>query len=197
MWVHEGFANYAEGLYTECLFGKQAGAEYIIGSRHNIRNDRPIIAAYGVNAQGSGDMYYKGGSLLHTIRQLVGSDKRWRSILRGLNRTFWHQTVTSADIERYLSKQAGADLSKIFDQYLRTSTVPLFEYRIEGKTLSYRWAEVVPGFAMPLRVTLSNSKFKTIHPTEGWQTRTLKLASPAEFRLDPNFYVVERRFPNP
>ena len=43
MWVHESFANYAEGIYTECQFGKEAGAEYIIGNRRGIRNDRPII----------------------------------------------------------------------------------------------------------------------------------------------------------
>ena len=33
MWVHESFANYAENLYTECLQGKEAGAEYVIGTR--------------------------------------------------------------------------------------------------------------------------------------------------------------------
>ena len=85
MWIHESFANYSEGIYTECQDGKQAGAEYIIGSRRNIRNDAPIIGAYGVNDEGSGDMYYKGGSMLHMLRQLVNDDEKWRGILRGLN----------------------------------------------------------------------------------------------------------------
>jgi Aminopeptidase N len=52
MWVHEGFANYAEGLYVECLRGKAAGAEYNIGNRKGIRNDRPITPAYGLNREG-------------------------------------------------------------------------------------------------------------------------------------------------
>ncbi|HEX5581273.1 MAG TPA: M1 family metallopeptidase, partial [Gemmatimonadaceae bacterium] len=124
MWVHESFTNYAENLYTECLFGKDAGARYVIGTRRGIRNDRPIVAAYGVNDEGSGDMYVKGGNMLHTIRQVVGDDARWRDILRGLNRTFRHQTVTGAQIEGYISRAAGRDLSKVFDQYLRTTMVP-------------------------------------------------------------------------
>ena len=110
MWVHESFANYAEGLYTECLFGKDAGARYIIGNRRGIRNDRPIIPDYGVNDQGSGDMYPKGGEMLHTIRQLVNDDEKWRGILRGLNKTFWHQTVMGKQVEDYISAQAGMNL---------------------------------------------------------------------------------------
>ena len=85
MWVHESFANYAENLYTECLAGQEAGAQYVIGTRRNIRNDRPIVGQYGVNDEGSGDMYYKGGNMLHTIRQIIGDDAKWRGILRGLN----------------------------------------------------------------------------------------------------------------
>lgn len=192
MWVHESFANYAEGLYTECLFGKPAGAEYLIGNRRGIRNDRPIVPPYGVNAQGSGDMYPKGGAMLHTIRQLVGNDGKWRSILRGLNKEFWHQTVTGAQVEQYIGKRAGKDLSKVFEQYLTTTKIPVFEYRIEGRTLSYRWAEVVPGFAMPIRVTLSSGRDKVLRPNEAWQTIRLKSADLAAFKLDPNYYVLCR-----
>ena len=193
MWVHESFANYAENLYTECLFGKQAGADYVIGTRRGIRNDRPIIPPYEVNAQGSGDMYPKGGNLLHTIRQIVGDDEQWRGILRGLNQTFWHQTVMGKQIEEYISQRAGLDLTKVFDQYLRTTRIPVFEYAIEDTTLYYRWADVVPGFDMPVGVLLSGSDFTRIRPTEAWQSATLRLPSPENFRVDPNYYVIPRR----
>ncbi len=193
MWVHESFANYAENLYTECLFGKQAGADYVIGTRRGIRNDRPIIPPYGVNAQGSGDMYPKGGNMLHTIRQLVGDDEKWRGTLRGLNQTFWHQTVMGRQVEDYISQQAGMDLTKVFDQYLRTTKIPVFEYTIEDSTLSYRWTDVVPGFDMPVGVTLSGDTFTLIRPSEAWQTAALRLPSPEAFRVDPNYYVIPRR----
>jgi aminopeptidase N len=194
MWVHESFANYAESLYTECLFGKEAGARYAIGVRQGIRNDRPIVPdAYGVNALGSGDMYPKGGNMLHTIRQIVGDDERWRGILRGLNRTFWHQTVTGAQVEAYISEQAGVDLARVFDQYLRTTMVPTLEYGIERGTLRYRWTDVVPGFDMPVAVTLAEGVYTVVHPREQWQTAAVSLPDPAAFAVDPNFYVQARR----
>jgi aminopeptidase N len=191
-WVHEGFANYAEGLYTECLLGKQAGADYTLGTRRGIRNDRPIVAAYGVNDNGSGDMYPKAGNMLHTIRQIVNDDEKWRGILRGLNTTFWHQTVMGKEIEAYISGAAGVDLTKVFDQYLRTTQVPVFEYRIDSSSLSYRWSDVVPGFAMPLRVTTAPDEWRIIHPTEAWQTMAVRFESPTAFKVDTNFYVVPK-----
>jgi aminopeptidase N len=192
MWVHESFANYAEGLYTECLFGKDAGAQYIIGNRRGIHNDRPIIPIYGVNEQGSGDMYPKGGEMLHTIRQIVDNDEKWRGILTGLNKTFWHQTVMGKWIEDYISQASGTDLSKVFDQYLRTTMIPTLEYRIEGTTLRYRWTNVVPGFAMPVKATLDWPTLSFIHPTESWQSTAVKLPNASDFRVDQNFYVIPK-----
>ena len=190
MWVHESFANYAENLYTECLAGAGAGAQYVIGTRRNIRNDRPIVARYGVNDQGSADMYYKGGNMLHTIRQVIGDDDRWRGILRGLNQTFWHQTVTGQQVQDYISRHAGLDLGKVFQQYLTTTQVPTFEYAIADSTLSYRWTIVVPGFDMPVKVTVTDSGFTTLHPTGTWQRTTVRLQDPASFHVDQNFYVL-------
>jgi len=193
MWIHESFANYAEGIYTECLLGKSAGAAYMIGARHGIRNDRPIIPAYGVNAEGSGDMYPKGGNMLHTIRQIVDDDAKWRGILRGLNETFRHQTVTGKQVEDYISTQAGVDLSKVFAQYLTTTMIPEFQYRVEGTTLSYRWANVVPGFDMQLKVNVPGSGTLVLHPTEEWQTLEVTSPKADELRVDENYYVTEKK----
>ncbi len=192
MWIHEGFATYAEGLYTECQEGKKAGAEYTVGQRKNVGNDEPIVGVYGVNHEGSGDMYDKGANMLHTIRQLVDDDSRWRGILRGLNKTFWHQTVSGKRVEDYISLRSGLSLNKVFDQYLRTTRIPVLEYKLEGARLSYRWNNVVPGFAMPVRITTSPGKFSWIKPTETWKTASLKLGRPEDFRVDDNFYVVAK-----
>jgi len=193
MWVHEAFAAYAENLYTECLTGsKEAGADYVIGTRARIRNDRPIIGAYGVNDEGSGDMYYKGANMLHTIRQLVNDDHKWRMILRGLNATFRHETVTSKQIEDYMARQSGLKLDKIFDEYLRTTMVPELEYRFQGDSLSYRWANVVPGFDMAVRVRLAPDSWTLIHPTESWRSAPAKLTNGAAFEVDRSFYVTAK-----
>ena len=195
MWVHESFANYAEGLYTECRLGKSAGAAYMIGARVGVRNDRPIIPAYGVNAQGSGDMYPKGGNMLHTIRAILDDDAKWRDILRGLNKTFYHQTVTSRQVEDYISREASIDLSKVFAQYLTTTHIPVFEYRVQNGVLAYHWVDVVPGFDMPVRVNIPGLGTRLLHPTESWQTLVGASPRAAELSVDENFYVIARAAP--
>lgn len=187
MWIHEGFTNYSENLFVEYYFGKKDSEDYVIGTRRNIQNDSTIIGTYNSNREGSGDMYYKGGNMLHTIRHVINDDAKWLSILRGLNSEFWHQTVTTGQIESYITKQAGIDLSKIFDQYLRTTKIPLLQYKTEGKNLSFKYDRVVAGFAMPLRVNI-NGKEIAITPNETMQTLTL----PEEiktFEVNRNFYI--------
>jgi len=192
MWVHESFANYAEGLYTECLFGKSAGAAYMIGARAGIRNDAPIIGVYGVNKSGSGDMYPKGGNMLHTIRAVIDDDQKWRAILTGIQTTYRHQTVTGQQVEDYISRQAGMDLQPVFTQYLTTTKIPVFEYRVQGSWLYYRWANVVPGFAMPVRVNIPGLGTRTLKPTADWQQMAAPSPHAAELVVDENFYVTQR-----
>lgn len=187
MWIHEGFTNYSENLFVEYHFGKADAETYVIGSRHNIRNESPIIGVYNSNREGSGDMYAKGGNMLHTIRHVINDDKKWLSIMRGLNADFWHQTVTSAQIESYISQKAGIDLSKVFDQYLRTTKIPLLKYKTEGNKLTYGYEKVVPGFAMPVRVNV-NGKETAITPNETMQTLTLS-EEIKTFEVNRNFYV--------
>ncbi|HXO76412.1 MAG TPA: M1 family aminopeptidase, partial [Puia sp.] len=169
MWVHEGFTNYSETLYTSYMYGTEAGNDYLIGTRKNIANDKPIIGEYGVNKEGSGDMYYKGGNMLHMIRQIVG-DSMFRGMLNGLSKTFYHQTVTTQQIETYISQYAHRDLSKIFDQYLRTIKVPVLAYQSNGTTISYRWTNCVKGFNMPVKVFIGGAPEQWITPTDQWQT---------------------------
>ena len=191
MWVHESFANYSENLYTECLFGKEDGARYVIGTRRGIGNRTPIIPAhYGVNAQGSGDMYSKGGNMLHTIRQLVNDDEKWRQILRGLNQTFRHKLVMGSEIENYLSQQSGLDLSKVFDQYLRDVRIPELEYRRDGNQLTYRWVNVVEGFSMPVEIQAGQGASTRIQPTLQWQTTNVVGEGPIV--VDQDYYVTAR-----
>lgn len=194
MWVHEGFTDYSETLFTECSENKQASNEYVIGLRKNIVNDVPIIGPYGVNKEGSGDMYYKGANLIHTIRQLINNDEKFRQILRGLNKTFYHKTVTTAEIENYMVKQSGLKLDKIFDQYLRHTKIPLLEYKIKSGLVSYHWITDVKGFDMPIKVTLKKGIYTSITPTNEWKSSKLNPEITAEnFKVDPLFYVDSKK----
>ncbi len=195
MWVHEGFTNYSETLYTEWLFGKQAGDEYNFGTRKNIRNDKPIIGIYGVNEEGSGDMYDKGGNMIHIIRKVINNDEKFRQILRGLNSTFWHQTVTTQQIESYIIKQSGINFQKTFDQYLRTTQIPQLEfYNSKGK-IFFRWTNCVDGFNLPL--VINNKRYNI---TTNWNSSKLQnndLSSWDETQIVKQYYITAKQVTKP
>ncbi|MGB7393204.1 MAG: M1 family metallopeptidase [Pricia sp.] len=190
MWIHEGFTAYSENLFLDYHLGKEASADYVIGTRTNIKNDKPIIGPYDVNQEGSSDMYYKGANLLHTIRQLVDDDEQWRQILRGLNEEFYHQTVTTKEIENYISKASEIDLSKVFDQYLRTTLIPEFEYQIDGTSLKYRYTDIVEGFEMPIQISV-DGKSQWITPSGEWETKKIK-GDPSTLKVNRDFYVINK-----
>lgn len=185
MWIHEGFTAYSENLYLDYHFGKEASADYVIGTRKRIQNDKPIIGRYNLNKKGSNDMYYKGANILHTLRQLIEDDEKWRKILRNMNKTFYHQTITTAQIENFLSKESGIDLTAFFEQYLRTSMIPTLEYKLEGKNLKYRYTNIVEDFDMPVEMTIGDEN-QWIYPTSGWKTEKVNSTT---LNVDRDFYI--------
>jgi aminopeptidase N len=141
-----------------------------------------------VNHEGSVDMYYKGANLVHMIRQIINDDEKFRSLLRGLNKDFYHQTVTSKQIEDYISKKTGRDLSKLFEQYLHTIKIPVFQYQYGGGLLSYRWRNCVPGFDMPLKINAGKTIW--LYPNTSWKTIPL---DNGDITIDPNFYIDSKK----
>tara|TARA_B110000037_G_scaffold43529_1_gene53565 strand:+ start:10501 stop:12129 length:1629 start_codon:yes stop_codon:yes gene_type:complete len=188
MWIHESFTNYAESLFVEYYYGKDAGQEYVRANRRHIKNDRPIIGTYGVNSKGSGDMYTKGGNLLNTLREWIDNDEQWRSILRGLNKTFYHQTVTTQQIEGYIALESGLDLKPFFDQYLRDVRIPVLEYYFKDGQLFYYWSNCVEGFNMPIKITMDGTADEIqLDPKSGeWMSMGTSATS---MKIDPNYYV--------
>jgi aminopeptidase N len=192
-WVHEGFANYAEVLYVEFYQGKQAANEYCAGLRKNIKNEKPVIGPYGVNEDGSGDMYPKGANLLHTLRHAIHQDEKFRQILRGLNAEFYHQTVTTKQVEDYISRKSGFDFSRVFDQYLRQTGIPTLEYFLDSLTLrvSYRWTDCIDGFNLPLVLAHSS-----LYPDTQWKTTAISKEGLEDWRppsILENYYIKMRR----
>ena len=189
MWVHEGFTCYSEVLYTEYHYGKEAGTDYLIGLRGNIQNDKPIIGIYDVNQEGSGDMYSKGANIVHTLRQVINDDEKFRSILRGLNKDFDHQTVTTKQVEEYISQKSGEDFSRFFDQYLRTARIPVLEMKKDKEKIEYRWANCLDGFNMPVKLT--NGVW--LQPTMQWKKLKTDKADFTDVDVDRNFYIKTKK----
>lgn len=187
LWIHESFTNYSESLFLEYHFDQEKAFEYIRGQRLNIQNKSPIIGKYGVHQEGSSDMYDKGGNMLHTIRQIIDNDETWRGILRGLNKKFYHGITDSAQVENYISEQAGKDFSKIFDQYLRDIRIPTLEYFVKNNKMQYRWGNAIDGFDMPIKVTIAG-KTQWLSPTSQWEKMSLEVKN-SQVKVDANFYV--------
>ena len=185
MWIHEGFTSYAENLFLDYYHGKEAAAAYVIGTRNRIQNDRPLIGDYNVNNEGSSDIYYKGANMIHMLRQLTKDDEKWRQILRKMNSKFYHQTVTTQQIEDFLSKEIGRDLNPFFNQYLRDTRIPVLEYKITEGKLNYRWNNVVSGFDMPVEIAGKQRTF-WIYPRESWNAIAFV---DSEIKVDINYYV--------
>lgn len=197
IWIHESFTSYAEVLYTEYNFGKKDANDYCIGYRKSIENIHPCIGAYGVQddpADRTSDMYAKGSAMLHTIRQICDNDEKFRMMLRELNRSFYHKTVSTTEIEEFVCRQTGIDRT-VFDQYLRTTMIPELEYRTDkkGKNIFYRWTNVVNEFNMEVRMVAGKKSFR-IRPGKKWEkTRLNKGIEVDAISPDPLFYINYKR----
>jgi aminopeptidase N len=187
-WVQEGFAGLGEELVIADLCGKKAGAEFLAGRFRTIENDKAIIARYGINEDGSQDNYIKGWAIIHMVRTIIDDDKKFLKILRGLNTDFYHKVVTTSQIENYISLKSGINFKHLFDQYLRTSQVPVLEYKLNEKELRYRFGNCNQEFTMPIKTNLTQSDW--ICPTVDWQSFKLKNVVPTEvLKADLDFYI--------
>ena len=138
-------------------------------------------------------MYPKGGNMLHTIRHIINNDTVFRNILRGLNKDFYHETVTTKQVEDYFSEKSKINLSKVFNQYLRSTEIPVLEYYYtnNNKTVYYHWSNCIKGFNMPLTLT-ADQQSRMIYPTEKWQQmKDISLFDTAF--ITRNYYIILRQ----
>ncbi len=195
LWIHEGFTMYSEVLYTQWLFGIEAGNDYCFGLRKRILNDKPMIGPYGVNKEGSGDIYYKGANMIHIIRNIINNDTLFRKILRGLNTTFYHQTVSTQQIETYITQKANIDFRKVFDQYLRTIQIPTLHYNIkkaEGR-ISINWTNCIDGFNMPLTIPVSGKRIQITTESKEMALSKEELAWFKKDIIERHYYISTRQ----
>ena len=189
MWIHEGFTTYSETVFIECIKGYDDAMKYINGQAKNVRNDKPIIGQYGVNNEGSGDMYYKGSLLLNTIRHIVGDDEKWWKMVYDYSETFKKKIITSDTVIDYFNKASDTDLTPVFRQYLYTNQLPIFIYKIKGDYLYYSWDNVNEDFNMPIDIGFEDKKIR-LKPTLKEQKIKLKKLSKKRFQIyDNQFYV--------
>ncbi|MBC8110121.1 MAG: M1 family peptidase, partial [Verrucomicrobia bacterium] len=193
MWIHEGFCTYTESLYLECMYGRQAAFDYLAAYQGGIRNDKPIIGAYGVNNEGSSDMYPKGAVMLHTLRNVVDDDKLWFATIKSLLEDFKYKTTSTDELVVYMNKKLGKDYTYLFNQYLRFAEPPMFVYSLWQKgnqiELTYRWKADVKDFKMPLKVGFGK-EWQVIEPKAEPQ-KILLNGSIEDFKIATDWFYIK------
>ncbi|OUD27038.1 M1 family metallopeptidase [Flavobacterium psychrophilum] len=191
MWIHEGFTCYTETVFLECQYGYEKSQIYINGLKDNVNNDQPIIGHYGVNKEGSGDMYYKGALMLNTIRSIINDDSKWWALLLKYSKTYRHQIIDTKTVIDFFNQEAGLNLTPVFNQYLRYVSIPRLEFR-HSRTknqFEYAWKTNEPNFEMPIDLIFKNKKTILIG-TNKWQKVPFKMKNVLEIEVVKNkFYI--------
>lgn len=190
MWIHEGFTQYSEIVFIECEFGYEKAMQYANGLKRNVKNDKPIIGNYGVNSEGSGDMYPKGALLLNTLRHVINNDEKWWKLLLDYSTIFKHKIIDTETVIAFFNKESGMDLTSIFNQYLRHTSIPKLEYKITKNRLEYKWKTDETNFSMPIDIKI-NGKSKRIYPVNAWVKSDFKVKASDKIEVSPNFYIIK------
>ena len=190
MWIHEGFTTYSETIFVECLHGYDKAMKYITGQQMSVSNRKPVIGIFGVNKEGSGDMYFKGALMLNTLRHVVNDDAKWWKILLKYSETYKKQVIDTETVVSFYNKETGMDLTPVFDQYLRHKNIPVLQLRMSGNKLEYRWDTDVKNFAMPVGITAGNKEIR-LNATNEWQQATDAVTSLDEVAVQRTKYYVK------
>lgn len=193
MWIHEGFTMYTEVVFLECNYGTDKATAYINGLKANIDNDKPIIGHFGVNNEGSGDMYPKGALMLHTIRNIINNDDKWWALLLKYSETYRHKIIDTETVLSFFNKETGLDFSSVFNQYLKTTSIPELEMRVGKNKLEYKWNGTKDDFTMPVDITIFDKKIR-LNPTDSWQKLDIKIKKLDQVKVaDDLFYINVKR----
>ena len=192
MWIHEGFTCYSESVFLECQLGIEKAQLYINGLKRNIRNDEPIIAKYGINKEGSGDMYYKGALMLNTIRHILNDDEKWWKLILEYSNTFKHKIIDTETVLAFFNEKTGLDLTSVFNQYLRYTSIPKLELKIDNFKLCYRWKATEPNFEMPVDIKFKGEKIR-INATSKWVKSRIVVESLKDIEIQKNDFECQHQ----
>lgn len=191
MWIHEGFTTYSETVFIECMKGYEPAMKYINGQAKNVRNDRTIIGQFGVNNEGSGDMYYKGALLLNTLRHVVNNDEKWWQIILKYSETFKKQIIDTDMVIAFFNEETGMNLTPVFNQYLKTTTIPEFTYKIDGDELTYSWTNVNEDFNMPIDFEYDKKIIRLFPTTTTQKIKLKKLKKSKSYQIFDNKFFIK------
>ena len=188
MWIHEGFTMYSEVVYVECQYGAEKAQKYMNGMKRNVSNDEPIIGPFGVNKEGSGDMYYKGALMLNTLRHIIHNEELWWKLILDYSTTYKHKIIDTETVVAFFNKESNMNLTPVFNQYLRYSNIPELLIRKNNSNLEFKWNANEPNFNMPIDLDVNGKEIR-MYPTLDWQVMGDLKPNDEVKVLTNNFYI--------
>ena len=164
IWIHEGFATYAELLYLENCCGRKVYLNELNNKLRMIFNFWPMVENYNVNENSfaSNDVYDKGAVMLHCLRSTIDDDSLFFDIIKSFNLNYRYRSVTSNDFIDYVNHKTGENFYPFFNKYLHDIKLPVLNYKFihqnNNLVLTYKWTEVEDGFKMPFCIKTNDGQ---------------------------------------
>jgi aminopeptidase N len=124
IWLHEGFACYAEWLWSQESGGESADA----WARHHhaalaAQAQDLLLADPGPDLMFDDRLYKRGALTLHALRRTTGDDDFFR-VLRTWTDRFRHANASTADLERVVEDVTGTAPTALLDAWVRSTDLP-------------------------------------------------------------------------
>ncbi len=196
LWIHEGFCTYSEALYVEYLKGYDVALDYTLAKRRNVKNNLPMAGVYGVNDEGSSDIYDKGMLMIYTLRNVINNDKLWFNMLKEMTTSvFAYKCIETKDVIDFFNKKTKMNLRPIFNQYLYHAKIPRLYYSLEQEKgnrfiFKYKWEVDVEDFEMPISYSIGNKEY-IINGTTSLQELSIKVKANNQFKINKDKYYIE------
>ncbi|MEQ1605562.1 MAG: M1 family aminopeptidase [Pyrinomonadaceae bacterium] len=210
LWLNEGFATFMEAAYREKQFGRadymrkirSDAAAFLIDDtinrrRHALYNQR--AADVDSLFDNAATTYNKGGAVVHTLREQVGTDNFWKAINIYLNRHKFGP-VESTDLRKAMEEVSGQDLAWFFDQWVYGAGAPSLSvkqaYSARSKTYTLTFSQtqltdtLTPStFRLPMSITYkvgAKTVEQAVDITKRIQTVSFKVdGRPSSLAIDP------------
>ncbi|MFP5263077.1 MAG: M1 family aminopeptidase [Blastocatellia bacterium] len=184
IWLHEGFANFFDALWTEHAeskdaylykvygeYGKYFGA-WDQGNRRPLTDNR-FNSLYELDAY----PYARGIAVLNMLRFVLGEGPFWKSINHYVKKHQW-QNVQAQDFAAAIKEATGQDLQWFFDEWVYKVGHPEFEITSNydgSKTLNLKikqtqqpdktrpWYQSPAFFVMPVDIAITTASGEQVH----------------------------------
>ena len=192
IWLNEGFATYAEALWAEHRYGKQA---YFNKMNEKIYLGGGTIYVPDLEDEGrifSGPLSYNKASwVLHMLRHLVGDESFFEILTTYGNSSKKYGVATTVHFQAVCESVSGKDLDDFFDQWIYNENHPVYSYEwtVEPEGSGYRTHltiaqdQAFPLFSLPVDIGI------------GWQGGDTTLVIQNEFRVQ-NYSFYTAALPN-